>query len=96
MHSPAVALAAFILGAACRPPTLGDAAIPDDLHLGVAGKGARQQLESGEMAAPHDDQFSVSHSGLVSFRAPHRLGSVPILVEDGPQRLVEVLPAAKE
>jgi len=42
--------------AIARLPPLTDSAIPYDQHTGIIRKRARQQLERGEVATPHDDE----------------------------------------
>jgi hypothetical protein len=44
-----------------RLAPLTDSAIPDDLHTGIARKRASQQLESGKVAAPDDDESWFVH-----------------------------------
>lgn len=56
-HAAAVAPPAFTLaGTIGRPAPLPHPPVPDDLHGGIVGEGAAQQLEGGELATPHDDE----------------------------------------
>src|SRR5687768_1843007 len=62
-HTPAVAAApAFaVAGSIDGLAPFRHPSIPDDLHAGIAGKGAGQQLEGGKVATPHDDESWVAH-----------------------------------
>jgi hypothetical protein len=44
-----------------RLAPLTDSAIPHDLHTGIVRKRARQQLEGGKVATPHDDESWLVH-----------------------------------
>lgn len=62
-HTSAFAAPAAICMAATigRPAPLTHSPIPDDLYTGIAGEGAAQQLEGGELATPHDDESWFAH-----------------------------------
>src|SRR5215203_533584 len=61
------------------------------------GRSARRPLRPLSFCSRYTASVLTPPSArLVNLRPPHRLATAPIVVEDRPQRLIEILPVAEE